>query len=411
MRDLTLQARLSRRGFLGAAAATAGAALLPAHATAQASATLAGSTTNGTGSMLPVAAPATPDLSGLPGVAAMGKGNGKPLVFGHRGASALRPEHTLASYARAIADGADYIEPDLVSTRDGVLVARHDAFVNETTDVATRPEFASRKTRKTIDGETHEGWFVDDFTLAELKTLRAIERLPQLRPGSAAYNGMFQIVTFEEIIDFVAAEAAARGRLIGLVPELKSSTYFASVGLPLEDRFLAILAAHDYTRRNPVEIQSFEVSNLKYMRGKLGQRANLRLMQLVVDLPVPPMDVAKAGGKLTYQQMCTPAGLREIATYADVVAPPTRAIIPLKKDGTLGQPTALVEDAHRAGLRVEPWTFRPENYFLAAEFRSNDGPAARHEAGSIAEMQRYIATGIDGFFTDDPALGRAAIGA
>lgn len=376
MSEMKLRARLSRRAFLAAAGATAGSALLPA-------------------------APAS----------AAAQGRAKPLVFGHRGASALRPEHTLAAYAKAIADGADYIEPDLVSTRDGVLVARHDAYVNETTDVATRPEFASRKTRKTIDGETHEGWFVDDFTLTELKTLRAIERLPQLRPQSASYNGMFQIVTFEEIIDFVAAQAATQGRVIGIVPELKSSTYFSSVGLPLEDRFLSILAAHEYTRRNPVEIQSFEVSNLKYMRGKLGQRANLRLMQLVVNEPVRPMDVAKAGGTLTYRQMCTPAGLRDIAAYADVVAPPTRAIIPLNKDGTLGSPTSLVEDAHRAGLRVEPWTFRPENHFLAAEFRSDGGPAARHEAGSIAEMQRYLATGIDGFFTDDPALGRAAIGA
>ena len=400
MTGLYLPKRLSRRGFIQAAAATAGASLLmPASLLAA------------------TPASATPDLSGMPGIAPVGPGglvglggDKTPLVFGHRGASALRPEHTLGSYAKAIADGSDYIEPDLVSTKDGVLVARHDAFVNETTDVATRPEFASRKTRKTIDGETHDGWFVDDFTLAELKTLRAIERLPAFRPGSAQYNGMFQVLTFEEIIDFVAAEAAARGRIIGLVPELKSSTYFTSVGLPLEDRFLAILAAHDYTRRNPVEIQSFEVANLKYLRGKLGQRANLRLMQLVIGENVRPMDVAAAGGTLTFAQMCTPAGLRDIAQYADVVAPPTRSIIPLKKDGSLAEPSSLVEDAHKAGLRVEPWTFRPENHFLAADFRNGAGDTARNEAGSIAEIKRYIATGLDGFFTDDPALGRAAIG-
>ncbi|WP_371867474.1 glycerophosphodiester phosphodiesterase [Duganella guangzhouensis] len=361
--------------------------------------------------MLAASAPATPDLSGMPGVGAVGVGPARPLVFGHRGSSALRPEHTLASYAKAIADGADYVEPDLCSTKDGVLVARHEAFLSETTDIASHPEFASRKTRKTIDGETHEGWFVDDFTLAELKTLRAVERIPQYRPGSAQYNGMYQVVTFEEIIDFVAAEAAARGRIIGIVPELKHSTYFASVGLPLEDRFLAILGAHDYTRRNQVEIQSFEVANLKYLRGKLGRRANLRLMQLVIGENVRPMDVAAAGGTLTFAQMCTPAGMKDIAQYADVIAPPTRSVIPLKKDGSLDQVASFVDDAHRAGLRVEPWTFRPENHFLAADFRNNAGDAARNEAGSIAEMKRYIATGIDGFFTDDPALGRAALGA
>jgi glycerophosphoryl diester phosphodiesterase len=400
MSKLHLPSRLSRRGFIQAAGAVAGvaagAALLPRAGAAQLGAALAGQ--------------AKGDLSGLPDVAPLAA-QSRPLVFGHRGASALRPEHTLASYAKAIADGADYVEPDLVSTRDGVLVARHEAFLSETTDVGTRAEFASRRTRKTIDGETHEGWFVDDFTLAELKTLRAVERIPQDRPGSARYNGMFQVATFEEIIDFVAAEAAARGRLVGIVPELKHSTYFASVGLPLEDRFLSILAAHDYTRRNPVEIQSFEIANLKYLRGKLGRRANLRLMQLVITGNVRPMDVAAAGGSLTFAQMCTPAGLREVAQYADVIAPPTRALIPLKKDGSLDAPTSIVEDAHKAGLRIEPWTFRPENRFLAADFRDGGGEHARNEAGSIAEIKRYIATGLDGFFTDDPALGRAALGA
>jgi glycerophosphoryl diester phosphodiesterase len=332
-------------------------------------------------------------------------------VFAHRGASALRPEHTLASYARAIADGADYIEPDLVCTRDGVLVARHDVDLAETTDVARRPEFAARRATKTVDGRTHAGWFVDDFTFAELKTLRAIERLPKVRPGNAQYDGMFQVPSWEEIIEFVAAQSATSGRMIGLVPELKSSTYFSKAGLPLEDRFLKTLDAHEYTRRCPIEIQSFEVANLKYLRAKLGRRANLRIMQLVAEGDVRPVDVATAGASLTFAQMVTPQGLREIATYADVVAPPVRAIIPLRSDGSLGTPTTLVNDAHKAGLLVHIWTFRPENRFLAADFRDNNGENARNEAGSIAEMRRYLAEGIDGFFSDDPGLGRMAVGA
>jgi len=333
----------------------------------------------------------------------------KPLVFAHRGASALRPEHTLGAYAKAIADGADYIEPDLVITRDGALVARHENEIAETTDVATRPEFAARRTSKTIDGMAQTGWFTEDFTLAELKTLRAIERLGEVRPESRGYDGQFQILTFEEIIDFTAAEAAARGRTIGLVPELKHSTYFTGIGLPLEDRFLATIAAHDYTKRHPIEIQSFEIANLRYLRSKLGRPAHIKLMQLMAEGPIRPADVAAAGGQLTFDAMATPAGLREIAGYADVVAPSTRSIIPLAPDGRLAQPRSFVADAHAAGLLVRVWTFRPENRFLAGDFRSADGDNARHPAGSIAEIRRYLATGIDGFFTDDPALGRAAV--
>lgn len=332
-----------------------------------------------------------------------------PLVFAHRGASALRPEHTLGAYAKAIQDGADYIEPDLVATRDGVLIARHENNIAETTDIARRPEFAARRARKTIDGQPQTGWFTEDFTLAELKTLRAIERLGALRPESRGYDGQFQVLTFEEIVDFTAAEAAARGRVIGLVPELKHSTYFAGIGLPLEDRLLAALAAHDYTRRNPIEIQSFEVANLRYLRRKIGRPANIRLMQLVAEGAIVPPDIAAGGGSLTFAAMTTPAGLREIAGYADVVAPPVRGVIPLGPDGRLGQPRPIVGDAHAAGLLVRVWTFRPENRFLAAEFRDAAGEDARNPAGSIAEIRRYLATGIDGFFTDDPALGRAAV--
>ena len=337
----------------------------------------------------------------------------KATLYAHRGASALRPEHTLASYARAIADGADFVEPDLVATRDGILVARHENAITDTTDVATRPEFAARKTRKVIDDEAHEGWFVSDFTLAELKTLRAVERLPAMR--GTAYDGQFQIVSFEEVIDFVAAESAARGRTIGIIPELKHSTWFAANGLALEDRFVATLKAHAYTRSAPVTVQSFETANLKALRKVIGKAdaTNIRLAQLVVAGgeadKARPGDVLAANGSLTYGEMVSIRGLRDMAAYADVVAPNTRAIIPLGKDGRLAAPTALVADAHKAGLQVVAWTFRPENSFLAADFRNDAGPAARNDTGSIAEIRRYLETGIDGLFSDDSALARTAI--
>ena len=329
-------------------------------------------------------------------------------LFGHRGAPALRPEHTLASYARAIADGADYVEPDLVPTRDGVLVARHENNMAETTDVSKRAEFTARRTTKTIDGEKQTGWFTEDFTLAEIKTLRAVERLGAIRKASAAYDGEFQVLTFEEILDFVAAEAETRGRLIGVVPEIKHSTYFASIGLPMEDRFLSVLAAHTYAQRAPIEIQSFEVANLKVLRQKLGRPKNIRLMQLVGEAKQVPADFMAAGSARTFGELTTAAGMREIATYADVVAPPTRSIIPLAAGGKLGQPTSFVADAHAAGLLVHIWTFRPENLFMATDFRKG-APSERNPEGSVAEMRRYIAEGIDGFFSDDPALGRLAI--
>lgn len=335
----------------------------------------------------------------------------RPEVFGHRGASALRPEHTLASYAKAIADGADFIEPDLVISKDGVLVIRHENNIAETTDVARHPEFAGRRTEKIVDGQRQVGWFVEDFTLAELKTLRAIERLPKLRPQNAAMDGAFDLVTWPEMIDFAAAAASARGYPIGLVPELKHSTYFRSIGMPLEDRFLETLAAHDYTRRCPLVVQSFEISNLKYLRARLGRSDRLRLMQLTSGEPAGlcPADVVKAGGTLTYRAMMQPPGLADIARYADIVSPDTRSIIPLRPDGRLAAPSAVTADAHRAGLQVIPYTFRPENHFLAADFRDARGDADRNRTGSIAEMRRYLATGIDGLFTDDPALGRRAV--
>lgn len=384
MRPLILPASLARRRLIKGVAAGAALGLLPGLAPAQ---------DQGKGANLRLVPSA------------------KPTLFAHRGASALRPEHTLASYAKAIADGADYVEPDLVATRDGVLVARHENAITDTTDVAVRPEFASRRNRKIIDGEAHDGWFVSDFTFAELKTLRAIERLPKMR--GTAYDGQFQVLSFEEIIDFVAAESAARGRMVGIIPELKHSTWFAANGLPLEDRFVSTLNAHAYTRRAPIEIQSFEVANLKALRKTLGRPANVRLMQLVMSGTkydaLRPADVVAANGTLTFGQMVSPGGLREMAAYADVVAPNTRAVIPLGPDERLARPTSLVSDAHKAGLLVHVWTFRPENVFLAADFRNGADQNVRNEAGSIAEIRRYLETGIDGLFSDDSALARAAI--
>jgi glycerophosphoryl diester phosphodiesterase len=332
----------------------------------------------------------------------------KVLVIGHRGASALRPEHTLASYAKAIADGADFIEPDLVMTRDGVPVARHENEISGTTDVAQHPEFAARKVARMIDGHAVTGWFTEDFTLDELKTLRARERLPAFR--STAYDGQFQIPTLDEIIDFVATESATSGRVVGIIPEIKHSTYFRQAGLPMEDRVLAILAAHAYTRTAPVEIQSFEVANLRYLRGKLGKHhPNIRLLQLLDDAATHPYDVVAAAGKLSYGDMMTPAGLREIASYADAIGPNIRAIIPLAADGGLGQPTPLVHDAHAAKLEVHPYTFRPENHFQARNFWQGSDPRTFNEKGSVAEIRAYLDAGIDAFFTDDPALGRRAV--
>lgn len=346
---------------------------------------------------------------GAGAIAAPARRAGPPLLIAHRGASALRPEHTLAAYAKAIEDGADYVEPDLVATKDGVLVARHENNIADTTDVAARTEFAGRKTVKTIDGERQEGWFTEDFTYAELKTLRAKERLGAMRPESQSYDGAFQIVSMEEIADFVAAESAARGRTIGLIPEIKHSTYFAGIGLPQEPRLIDIIGKSAYLQRSPFAIQSFEVANLKALRAKTSAWRNIQLVQLIGDPAQPPADMQAAGFKQTYGEMLTPAGLTEIARYAEYVAPHVRMIIPVDKDQRLTRPTGLVDAAHKAGLLVSIWTFRPENHFLAADFRSDKGDTARNEAGSVAEMQRYLATGVDAIFTDDPALGRRAM--
>ena len=248
-----------------------------------------------------------------------------PLIIGHRGASGYRPEHTLASYRLAIEMGADYIEPDLVSTKDHVLVARHENDITGTTDVASHPEFADRETTKTIDGVAHTGWFTEDFTLAELRTLRAKERLPLLRPANTAFDGLYRIPTFQEVIDL------AKRAGVGIYPETKHPTYFDSIGLSLEEPLVATLNANGYRGRNaPVFIQSFEVSNLK----ELNRMTRVPLVQLIDEVGAP-YDFVARGDPRTYKDLITPAGLAEIATYADGIGPSKNLIVPRDAAGNL----------------------------------------------------------------------------
>jgi glycerophosphoryl diester phosphodiesterase len=313
-----------------------------------------------------------------------------PLLIAHRGASGERPEHTIASYTLAIRQGADIIEPDLVPTKDNVLVARHENDISDTTDVARHPEFADRRTTKTIDGQTLTGWFVEDFTLAELKTLRAKERLPQLRPGNAAYDGQEPIPTFAEVI------ALAQANHVGIYPETKHPTYFASIGHPTDALVVAGLRGAGWDRADaPVFIQSFEVNNLK----RLATMTKVRLIQLM-DGEGAPADRAVP----SYAAMTTPEGLRQVATYAYGIGP-NKAM--LWDRDTPAQPSALVATAHAAGLKVHPWTYRAENYFLPERFRRGADPRAH---GDVAgEIRSALDQGIDGLFTDFPAIGRAAI--
>ncbi|MDO3509003.1 glycerophosphodiester phosphodiesterase [Ralstonia pseudosolanacearum] len=331
-------------------------------------------------------------------------------VIGHRGAPALRPEHTLASYQKAIDDGADIIEPDLVATQDGVLVARHENEISGTTNVADLPQFAGRRATKTIDGQSVSGWFTEDFTLAELKTLRARERIPDIRPDNTAYNDQFDIPTLAEIIALARDQSALRGRNIGLYPKTKHPTYFQSIGLPLEDRLIAALRQDDFTAsRTTVHIQSFEVANLKSIRNRIGgSQPNWKLVQLLGTATQRPYDFTVANDARTYADLMTDQGLRDIAAYANGVGPDKNSVIALDANGALTDPSDLIRNAHSAGLVVHPYTFRPENIFLPAALRSG-ADNARNVSGSIQEIQAFLRAGVDGFFTDDPAVGRQAV--
>lgn len=319
-----------------------------------------------------------------------------PLVIAHRGASGYVPEHTLGAYALAVMMGADYVEPDLVMTRDGKLVARHDNELGLTTDVAQHPEFADRKRTQKVDGVELTGWFSEDFTLAELKTLRAIERIPTIRPGNARLDGTFEIPTLQEIIDLVKSLQISQQRTIGLYPEIKHGTHFQRLGLAMERPLVKTLHRNGYLGpRAPVFIQSFEVNNLKELKRLTG----IRLVQLYGS--GQPYDQQAAGGSLTYAEMATAKGLRQVARYAYGVGPDKSYVIPRDANGNLGQPTRFVGDAHAAGLKVHPYTFRAENSLLPAEFRSADGnPQSR---GDLAgEIRAYLDAGIDGLFSDQP---------
>jgi glycerophosphoryl diester phosphodiesterase len=326
-------------------------------------------------------------------------------IYGHRGAAGYRPEHTAGSYRLAGRMGADYIEPDLVSTKDHVLVARHEPAIGATTDVADHPEFAARRTTKVIDGVTFaDDWFTEDFTLAELKTLRAKERLPDLRQRNTIYNGRYTVPTFQEVIDLRARLSRELHRTVGLVPELKHSTYFRSLGLPLEEPFVQTLRRNGIAdREGKVTGQSFEVSNLKALRPLLP---GVPLVQLFDSPGTKPGDVLAAGGTTTYGDMATPAGLRQVATYADVASPSKAYIVPRDATGASLPPTTFVQDAHAAGLDVVAYTFRNENSFLPLELRSSANPAEYGNA--IAEYEQFFRLGIDGVFSDNPDTAKAA---
>ncbi len=318
-----------------------------------------------------------------------------PIVIGHRGASAYRPEHTLAAYELAIEHGADFIEPDLVMTRDGRLIARHEPMlavvgesgevIEETTDVCEHAEFASRVRTRELDGKPVRGWWSDDFTLAEIKTLRCRERLPKDRPANTEWNDKLDIPTLEEIITLAKAKSQETGRSIGVYPETKHPTFFQGVAKELkvatmEETLLnALHAAYGNDQSAPVVIQSFETGNLIEMR----KQTRIRLAQLI-DARGGPFDDANQ----TYAQMITPAGLKQIATYADGIGVHKRLLL-----DESGKPTPLVEQAHAAGLVVHAWTHRPEKRFLLKPFENAD-----------SEAEALWKAGVDGIFADDPSI-------
>jgi len=314
-----------------------------------------------------------------------------PAVIGHRGASGYRPENTLAAYELAARLGADRIEPDLVPTRDGALVLRHESEITHSTDVATRPDLASRRTTRLVEGKVVTGWFTEDLDLAELRSLRAVEPRPGLRPGTTVYDGLYQVPTFVELLDLAAQLRVELGRHIVVTAEVKDPERYAAAGFDVAAMVLADLDRLGLDAPDaPVALQCFQPSFLRRVRAE-GTR--VPLVQLVEG-----DDAGRAA--------CTPWGLREVSTYAQVLAPAKDMVLPVGTDGGLGPATPLVEDAHRAGLAVHVWTLRNENAFLPPALRVVGSDAAPGRA--LAEHLAFLEAGVDGIFTDHPDTGLEA---
>jgi glycerophosphoryl diester phosphodiesterase len=327
-----------------------------------------------------------------------------PAVVAHRGASGHRPEHTLEAYRTAIRMGVDDIELDLVATRDGVLVARHDLELSTTTDVAWRPELAHLRRTLVVDGVAQRGWFVQDFTLAELKTLATRERMPGTRPGNTAYDGAEGIPTLTEVLAMVGAESARRGRQVGVLLELKHATHHDAIGLPLDVPLLRDLARHGLDHPwARVGLMSFETTVLRRLAGRTG----LSVIQLVEALHRRPADLVAAGDPRTYGDLVTPEGLAGVDEYADGIGPHTSLVLPRDGGGAIDAPSTLVRDAHRRGLTVHVWTVRGENRFLPSNLRHGEAPDALGDMA--AEVRALLAAGVDGVITDHPEAALAAV--
>ncbi|MFJ5262835.1 glycerophosphodiester phosphodiesterase [Streptomyces sp. NPDC088387] len=371
------QANTGRRALLGAAVFGAGGAVLGLSGTAQADARHGGS-----------------GLKSLP----------RPTIIGHRGASGYRPEHTLGSYQLALDMGAHIVEAgDLVPTRDGHLVCRHEPEIGGTTDVADHKEFTDRKKTKQLDGVATTGWFTEDFTLAELKTLRAIERIPANRPHNTLYNGHWEIPTFEEVLQWQDEQTRKRGKQVWIYPELKHPTYFRKQGLALEERVAKVLRKYGRNKWNsPVILQSFEPTSIQ----RMNKLVDNPLVVLLSGASTRPWDFVETGDPRTTADLVKPAGLREIASYAQGIGPTVDLIIPKDAAGNFTKPSTLVADAHRVGLILHPYTMRNENPFLPPAFRKGSDADAYGDV--FAVYQAYFETGIDGVFTDQPDTGLLA---